>query len=1478
MDKLFVERYMDYVNKSPLMRDLELHVFEYISMYNKIQQMHALYFKNLKLVNDSLVQSLDNYKDEINALKNAHSKIVAQMQDELLKYYKDTHEITAVLRVIYGTMQKLSKLKFRFLEQHVLSTKDKIEIMYHLINNPDYKKLVTEFLMSLKRFDTLNYNRSYKCGMIFILMDAVKTLQEDLVETFDVNKYDLMANVNNQKFIKYVEAQLVFQDRLMSDLSGMETVLKSKLLPKLAHDITEFKKDHRVDPNFAVEELSDGSFRQTFQRYLKLSRAIERTKDSIEREIKDISMRTEVAPNGMVVKQPLHTMPMTMTRGWQLRHPKIIKMVAERDALSDLMTRRRSDVSLKLDELKFALTENGSAIVAFGGGGKKQKGKKNATDAAKKLIKGYLDYAEIQQALVHNKAKYSQVLTQLYGVRDALNKNEYIAALDGAVNELQSEVDKARLAKILAASKEADYQAYIRELTEDNPTLAKLAKHNNYASFLVKKGKVSSNEYFEELEDANMDNYRKQTERLMTSAHNEDLLKKSVKTMIKNAYMDRSKQSVFDLASNGDDRVIEVNRPILFGGTPEKLNPMVFNPFSLVGDETQCLRVMKSGRDEIVKELKTMLKMKYQGVELQRALVKVDLVADRIMELLKKDRCSPGFHPTMIANITESLTRLACTLRCQHVDVLESVNWKAGVVGKQTNEALSLIVRRLIDVECPRLCTLGEELTKISKISKKNAADVKKKATDCLKHCLVPALNNINMIEETAHGSGKYKLSTEFLNDLGEKMGLDVRDIPLREYDINDLSHLVPLVKDVEFIMKKIVWAQRDTTDMLQAHAVDSATKKKLITKHCLHIHDNTKKLISSITANYLDANGDAVKADEKELTARKDLYAEINEYSQTFTEITENQMKTLIHNVHNDKANDLYKLMEKHINNEPQNATYVRLYEMEIEGEKAEPLYKVLDVSDHEHLKELLEAINTANSFTAETDNADAVTAVNELLKQKVSIPTIIYKLYTSLTNPKWKDVYEVIANQANARLTAFKNNNFGKEIEINNDAKTALVAACEAAHDTHLEMLKNTWNVIGTKATIDRKTKPKSLKEDGEDGEDGEDEEGITANIMLVKMFLTVFQGLNSLVYCLFNAVVPKEEKVSCAKATVGNSMEIGSLIELGRRLHVITDDDDDTKKLLTSEDLVNQLQELVDLIKKERSDDERGDEGDDERFTPLVSSVSSVSSESSATGTTPHTLENIIENEFVEYLAAKAKVKEASKIFERKDKKDLLELLEKGKHLESIGQLMGAQRELTEKEEKLRAKLYNFEKNVNMYHKSITKSFNRYNQLIRKKTDHARLLGEVMKFIDLWNKCHTDCSKKTEKPLKLLIERIATNEEDAMKKLTGEFTKYLGNGNMILKGLLDLCVVVIGVSQLVPAQKGNIKEEVKKAKETLKKDFSKQAAYGKVDALSAASHLSDEKIEKIDLDNNNLKKGGRRRVSKKRPTRTVKRSHRK
>ena len=46
MDKLFVDRYIVYINKTPLMRDLEKDVFEYITMYNKIQQMIEKYDKN----------------------------------------------------------------------------------------------------------------------------------------------------------------------------------------------------------------------------------------------------------------------------------------------------------------------------------------------------------------------------------------------------------------------------------------------------------------------------------------------------------------------------------------------------------------------------------------------------------------------------------------------------------------------------------------------------------------------------------------------------------------------------------------------------------------------------------------------------------------------------------------------------------------------------------------------------------------------------------------------------------------------------------------------------------------------------------------------------------------------------------------------------------------------------------------------------------------------------------------------------------------------------------------------------------------------------------------------------------------------------------------------------------------------------------------------------------------------------------------
>ena len=75
----------------------------------------------------------------------------------------------------------------------------------------------------------------------------------------------------------------------------------------------------------------------------------------------------------------------------------------------------------------------------------------------------------------------------------------------------------------------------------------------------------------------------------------------------------------------------------------------------------------------------------------------------------------------------------------------------------------------------------------------------------------------------------------------------------------------------------------------------------------------------------------------------------------------------------------------------------------------------------------------------------------------------------------------------------------------------------------------------------------------------------------------------------------------------------------------------------------------------------------------------------------------------------------------------------------------------------------------------------------------------------------------------------------------------------------------------------------EKVKKAKETLKEDFSNQAASNLVGGVFATSNASNDKraknlIHRFGSNNNNNRKGGRRRVSKKRPTRTVKRSHRK
>jgi hypothetical protein len=1356
MDKLFVDRYIDYINKTPLMRDLEKDVFEYITMYNKIQQMHALYFKNLKIVNDALVQSLDNYKDDIRSLKNAHGRLVDHIQNELLSYYKSTHEMTSLLRTIYTSMTKLSKLKFRFLEQNVLNTKDKIEIMYHLINNPDYKKLVTEFLMALKRFDKLQFDRTLKCNNVLLLIEAVKVCQEDLVGNYDVNQYDLMVNISNQKFVGDIQAQLVFQERLMGDLISMENVLKTKLLPKLAESISEFKKDHRVDPTFAIEELSDGSFRQTFQRYLKLSKAIETTMKSLHNEIIDIGKR-----DTLVAKQPLQTLNISNSRGWVLKHPKVVKMVAERDALSDLMNRRRTDIVLKDNELNFAIKENGVALVQFGGGKRSKsksparKGKKHATSAAKNLIKGYLNYAEIQQQLSFNKAKYAKVLTQLYGVRDALNKNEYIAALDGAVNELQSEVDRARLTKIMAATKEADYQDYIRQLTADNPTLAKLAKHNNYAGFLVKKGKHSGNEYMEELDDSNMENYRKQTQQIMTSSQNEDILKKSVKTMIKNAFNTRQGQSVFDLASNDSRHLVE-SRPIMFGGgEPIKLNPMIFNPFSLVSDESQCLRVIKSAHDEMVNELKTQIRLRYRGVELKRAEAKVDIIADRIVELLKKDRCSPAFISTMLANMSDSYIRLMCTLRCQHIDALESANWKAGMIAKQTNEVLSVLVKRIMEVECPRLCKLGVEITGLAKSNE----NVKAKYVDCLQKCLYDKLEG-NYLTKTA--DGKYEISKDLLNELA-KGNIEIRDIPLITYDPKKLEHLVPLIQTIEVILKKVVWAHRDMSDWAQHYAVDSALRRKNINKHCLHIHESAKKIIANSTANYLDTAGD-MYAESKDSRQHQSNFAELlNKTSQYLSNtMLEDTVVQLILNVHSDRDSELHKLMANNLPDKDHpdrmDKTYVRLYEND--AEKV-PLYNLLDVSDHEKLNELFKAI-MGQSITMKSSAANKK-ELEELVKPKEGfaggepIPTILWKLYLGLSKSEWKGVYDAYAMQTKSALEKFNSQvPTAGEIEVNKDVTTMFNKFNVLASEDHKKCVENTTKLS----------------------------EQVKNSAEAAQQFLQTFQILNATVWCLVNAVVPKENKVSCARATVGNSMEIDSLVELGRRLNAINDETELTQKMLSADQIKNQLEGLQNLW---------SGAGD---------------------------IQKIFQNDIKEYLGAQAKLKQLNKKFENSGKKDLLKLLEEGKHLDVISNLMEAQREKADIEEKLKAKIHNLEKKTNMYHKAITGSFNRYNKIVRKTTDHAKLLGEVMKFIELWNKCHADKCDDTD-PIKLLFSRIGIAHtkssggvlgDDIILDVTKQIKKYTDAG---IDGLLkDMTEGFTGLVNLMKVNKKPYKTAVENA----------------------------------------------------------------
>lgn len=1341
MDKVFVERYMNYVNKTPLTKNLEESIFQYINLYNKIQQLHALYFKNLKMVDEGFVQSLDNYKEDIHELKVAHSRLVGVIQSELLNYYTLTHQLTDVLREIYTTVNSLTQIKHQFLEQSILSTQQKIEIMFHLVNNPDYKKLSAQLLISLSRFDKLSEKRNYHCNHVMLLIDAVKTCEEDLVSGYDVNKYDLMVSVSNPKFIKYIEAQLSFHSRLISDLSGLETTLKTKAFPKLWEVISEFKREHRIDPNYALEDVSENSFRDTFNRYLKISKALQTTIGSLEQERNELGqLDSLVTPNYKMMKGK----PIALQRGWQWRHPKIVKMVAERDLLSDILREKRLvKLPLKTKDFEFCFQENGVEYGMCksklgGGGGEQEGGKKKvkkvkniATSKAKKLIKGYLDYSQLLTALSANKAKYAQVLTELYQVRDALNKNEYINALDDAVGQLQNQADRVRLTKIMAAQHEADYQEYIRQLTDDNPMLAKLAEKNKYASFIMKKGKNSQEDYFNELDADNMDNFERRSQQIMTSVHKENILKDSVKSMIRKAFESRAGQSVFDIAGT-DNRYLEaprVNNMYLgFGGEfgNTNLNPLTFNPFALISNTDQCLQVMKMGKEEVVAELKTMLKLKYNGDELKRYLAKVDIIANRIIESLKKDRCTHPFEPTLMAELAERYVKLGCTIRCMHTDALHAANLKGGLIGRQIHQCFGMVTKRLIDVECQRLAAVA---TEAHLLGTKKPAGLEQVIETC-----VLALMEVDGILERDTATNSYKISRAYLGALSSDLSIDVHDLPNNHYKSRSPEELVYLAKDIETVLRRMTWGVRDVVDRSQKDAVMAAVAKDNIEKCCTRAHKYAKAWIVKKNANELFKLQKLYDEDHSLLQQRKDRVCLL--ISDAVRNIKEHkkELASIILDIHDPDSrgitnasdygqtvNALHAWFEQKTSNGSQSKLLAGLYAYN----KDMTLDQLIQEDKHRDLESLVNnlsrLIQSANASTPLhwVPEADA-TKAQELKKNAVAgyasgepVPVIITNLLEMLDSIDLAR-YEIQCEREKQRIQEYEEQ--AKVLDHSEDIEKyigAYTRTQEASASEHEKCTKATGSIANVTVGIAR---------------------------WLIEI-LKIFRHFNRAVVCMMNAMMPNHLQTTCAKATVGNNIHIASLVDLGRRLHAINDSRIETRRILDCSALANEIDKLAGDWMKNAGE---------------------------------------IQTALEAYTASAKKMIKKEKEIARD--KDLLEYVEQGIKLKEIGDLLALQKEKEDATDILRMRVHKLERESNESHRNISKSFSRYRRMISVETDHLALLKEMMKFIELWNKCYSSTDTKTD-PLDLLFSRIATDSgtnkvDSILRLLQGEINKYANN----------------------------------------------------------------------------------------------------
>lgn len=459
----FRVKFYEFVNKPKAVKTLEHNCLELVKILNEKQKALALFVQKLTFINDIYILGLNNYTLELNTIKIGHHTALKYLRALLNRYHTTSVQMVDAIEEMFKSMSTIEQYKNRIIQHYSLHTAKPIELRFHLMKNKTYQNELIKMLMMVQRMTNLYYKKVNETKQVNIYIGNILDIQKKLLGIYKENPYEMTSNVNNAKYINGLRKQHEFERKLLNDFNAND-VQYENLFKKIKSNIHKFKELYDIPPLLLnMKDRNFGSYKHLIQLKNKISLAISKQQEMLERELADINQRD-------AMKNKFKLEPKLFIKS----DPKMLNLMGQQAVVNKHLAQVPEELKLNIATLDACLKRSDADIDACIQAHKMSGGGKPVKTGELNNISKLINYLKFKETLEKDNNKIRIALQSLYKIQRELSKNAEFGEAVRQAEYYEKDLEKKFTEHMIAEAKLRNSEQHMNEHMDFTEQLRKL--------------------------------------------------------------------------------------------------------------------------------------------------------------------------------------------------------------------------------------------------------------------------------------------------------------------------------------------------------------------------------------------------------------------------------------------------------------------------------------------------------------------------------------------------------------------------------------------------------------------------------------------------------------------------------------------------------------------------------------------------------------------------------------------------------------------------------------------------------------------------------------------------------------------------------------------------------------------------------------------------------------------------------------------